>query len=317
MLDDTPTQHADLRYPDVFLAGAPKCGTTSIASYLARYDSVFFPTPREVTSHGSDLIYLRGPHACGFDRADYLSRFSGARPDQIVGASPVWSLYSANALAEIKADAPDARIVISLREPVSFLKAFHAQMVYSANETLPSLWDALDAEEARHKGEDLPGGLTILQSMYYSELPLFSAQVQRAFDAFGQDRVQVFLLDDIVRRPREVEEALCAFLGLAHDPALSINNANPRRTTRSALLNRLIRRPPPVLHKLAKLAPSSLRKGTYQRLKQANTVYVDKSVKDPVDPRETELRARYAEEVDCLSTLLDRDLTAWKSGQMV
>lgn len=317
MLDSKKTQSVVSRFPDVFLVGAPKCGTTTIATYLTRYNTVFFPPSREATCHGSDLTYLRGPHTEGFDRADYLSRFSNVQPNQIIGASPVWSLYSANAMVEIKADVPEARIVISLREPVSFLKAFHAQMVYSANETEPSLWDALKAEEARRWGENLPPGLTILQSVYYSELPLFSSQVQRAFDVFGRDRVKVFLLDDIALRPREVEKALCAFIGLTHDPALSIYNANPRRTTRSALLNRLIRRPPSALSALAKLAPSGLRRGTKQRLKRANTVYVDKSATSSFDPRETALRARYADEVDRLSELLDRDLSAWKLGQLV
>lgn len=314
---DTIRSMSNPKYPDFFIAGAPKCGTTTIATYLSEHDSVFLPTPREVSAHGSDLSYLRGPHANGFDRADYLSRFTCAAPDQIIGASPVWSLYSKNAFAEIKADAPEARIIISLREPVSFLKAYFAQLVYSANETLPSLWDALDAEETRRGGENLPQGLTILQSVYYSELPLFSTQIQRAFDSFGQDSVQVHLLDDIVRRPREVEEKLCTFLGLSRDPALALSNANPRRTTRSDALNRVIRRPPQLLRTLAKIAPQKLRKNVYERVKQANTVYVDKAVKRPVDPREADLRARYADEIDRLQTLLGRDLTAWKSGQMV
>jgi len=310
-------QSTSARFPDFFLAGAPKCGTTSIATYLSQYDSVFFPTPREVTAHGSDLTYLRGPHAEGFNREDYLSRFSTAGTQQIIGASPVWSLYSRNAFSEIKADAPEARIVISLREPVSFLKAVFAQLVYSANETLPSLWDALQAEEARRRGEGLPEGLTILQSVFYRELPLFSEQVQRAYDSFGRDHVQVHLLDDIVRRPREVEGKLCTFLGLSRDPALALENANPRRTTRSDTLNRLIRRPPPILKTLAKVAPRDLRRNVYQQIKKANTVYVDKSERTSPEAREVDLRKAYVNEVDRLSALIGRDLSAWKSGQMI
>lgn len=317
MIDGIPRKNSSPRFPDFFIVGAPKCGTTTLATYLSLYSTVFFPAPREVTCHGSDLKYLRGQHTKGFDRANYLSRFYGARLDQIIGASPVWSLYSTNALAEMKADAPDARIVISLREPVSFLKAFHAQMIYSANETSPSMWDALVSERARRRGERLPTGLTILQSVYYSELPLFSSQVQRAFDVFGRDRVKVVLIDDIIHRPREVEKELCAFLELAHDPAMSINNANPRRATRSALVNKLIRRPPPALRRFAKLTPSWLRHASYQRLKQVNTVYVDKAATNQSDLREAELRLRYLDEVDRLSALLERDLSAWKSGKML
>ena len=61
--------------PDVYLIGAPKAGTTSVASWLAVHPQVFWSVPKEPFYWASDYPRMRAHH--GFvTRDDYESLFA-------------------------------------------------------------------------------------------------------------------------------------------------------------------------------------------------------------------------------------------------
>src|SRR5215469_3550174 len=97
------------RRPDFFIVGAPKCGTTALAHYLARHPDIYMPQ-KEMHFFGSDLNF--GPQFYRRDRDGYLPEFNRWSGQARTGEALVWYLLSTRAAAEIKEFSSDASIII-------------------------------------------------------------------------------------------------------------------------------------------------------------------------------------------------------------
>src|SRR5437016_1845324 len=111
-----------MRKPDFFLVGAPKCGTTAMAQYLAARPDIFMAR-KEMHVFGSDLRF--GPQFYRRNLDAYLAEFEGWKDQPRGGEASVWYLLSKRAAAEIKAFNADARIIIMLRDPVEMLHSMY------------------------------------------------------------------------------------------------------------------------------------------------------------------------------------------------
>lgn len=246
------------RFPDFYIVGAPKCGTTSVTKYLSKSEEVFMPSPSEVALHCTDLTYpSTGRKANAFDRQGYLAKFKEAKPSQIVGTKPVPYYFSKVAAEKLYVNKPDAKIVICIREPSSFIASHHAQLVYNVNEDTHNLWKALEKEDARKFGKSIPSTTTIVEALFYREAAHFSRRIQTYQDLFGKDQVLVMVLDDMKSAPRDSERMLAKFLGLRHLPKSKIDHANPRKVARYWRLKKFTRHPPDTIRALAKKMPAT------------------------------------------------------------
>ena len=113
--------------PDFFIVGAPKCGTTALYEYLRQHPAVFMPFHKEPLFFGDDLTRRYGR----LTLHDYMRLFKDAKPGQRVGEASAWYLYSRSAAAEIKAYAPDAQIIVMVRNPVDMMYAEHSQVLFN------------------------------------------------------------------------------------------------------------------------------------------------------------------------------------------
>ena len=74
--------------PNFFLVGAPRCGTTSMYSYLSAHPEIFMSKKKEPHFFGQDLYdpsHIRS-------EVEYLALFDDAKEAKIVGEASVWSL---------------------------------------------------------------------------------------------------------------------------------------------------------------------------------------------------------------------------------
>src|ERR1700740_1812461 len=125
------------RLPDFFIVGHQKSGTTALWEMLRRHPQIFMPR-------------VKGPRYFAFDMRSpiqeppvlyrqtfegYQRLFAGAQPAQLVGDGSPQYLRSSVAAREIARVQPGARIRAILREPASFLRSFHMQLVQNHAET--------------------------------------------------------------------------------------------------------------------------------------------------------------------------------------
>ena len=103
------------RRPNFFIVGAPKCGTTAMTTYLRDHPQIFMPLQKEPHYFAEDYPIFREV----WTEKQYLHLFRSADSSHLaVGEASVWYLYSDHALPRIKAFAPDARIIVQVRNPV-------------------------------------------------------------------------------------------------------------------------------------------------------------------------------------------------------
>ncbi len=298
-----PTEGATApRWPDFFIVGAPRCGTTAMYEFLGEHPRVFMPSAKEPHFFGSDLPSL--PHFVR-DRPRYLRLFAGARTAQRVGEASVWYLASCRAAAEIKASVPRARIIVQLRDPVEVMYSLHGLRVLLGQEELVDFEAALAAEPARAAGRrPWPSGLPL-----YRETVRFTDQVGRYLVAFGREAIHVILYDDLCRDVAAVYRGTLAFLGVEPDHQARFRIVNAGHPPRSVALAGLPTRLPRLTALLRRVVPLRSRVRLRGWVSGLNTR------PEARPPLAADVRRRLGvelrPEVERLGELLGRDLRHW------
>jgi hypothetical protein len=308
------TDNAPLaRRPNFFLVGAMKAGTTSMHRYLGQHPDIFMSERKEPRYSGFVPDLDSGSDADGrwFTRRldDYLANFAAA-DEVIVGESSHVYLHSTRAAQLIHEFAPDARILIMLRDPVDMVRSRHQQSVWMTREDITDLAEALAAEDDRRAGRRLPPDAPYHAGLQYRQACTMAPQVRRYFDTFGRPRVHVALLEDVSARPLEIYRAVLEFLGVDADfiPA-RMEAVNPAKAWRHAGLQRLRLRLRPVRRRL-RLPFADLAAAPLTRMVRANQRELPRAKMPP--ELEEELTRYFAPDVAALSELLGRDLAqAW------
>lgn len=144
-----------MKRPNVFIVGVPRCGTTSLYTYLNRHPAVFMSACKEPEFFATDLAF---PHAIRNEKA-YLSLFAEAADRNWAGEASTFYLFSKDAPANICRLSPQARTVALIRNPVEQIPSYHNMLLsvhWEGCEDQPDLETALDLEQKRKHGRMLP-----------------------------------------------------------------------------------------------------------------------------------------------------------------
>jgi hypothetical protein len=299
----------NLRLPDFFIVGAPKCGTTAMNGYLRQHPQIFAPDRKDISYFGKDLQFGR-PR---ISQEEYLALFREANGVLRIGESSVWYLYSRSAAREIKSFSSSASIIVMLRNPVDMLYAQHSQFLYNCNEDIPDFKAALDAEPERRQGKRIPLQCHFVEGLFYRETVKYTEQLERYFDVFGREKVHVIIYDDFKQDTAQVYENTLAFLGV--DPAFrpQFQVINPNKTLRNRRLQEFLVAPPTTLTKILKrVTPPSMQGRLLKRLKRLNTQHTNRPALNPT--LRQSLQVEFQPEVQRLSNLLGRNLSIWSSS---
>ena len=306
--------------PNLFLVGAPRCGTTALFTYLSTHPSVYMSSVKELHYFSTDL-YQPHPQASFANEREYLAMFEGATNEPWRGEASPFYLYSTAAAPAIKAFSPDARVIITLRNPADMMYSMYclrvrAALFHPAQETAPSFEEALAVGTARLRGASLPPGAPTEPGrclyLCYRELGRYADRVERFVNLFGRQAVHTVIFDDLVRDTTATYRDVCRFLAIdasiETDFDLSLAHRAGGALPRSGRLARLLWRPPrPLARAVRALVPEGARSSLREKLQGWN------------DRRPPELRAETRRRLldDCtpdvirLSKMLDKDLTHW------
>ena len=305
--------------PDFFIVGHQKCGTTALYVMLRSHPQIFMSEVKEPQFFASDLRSSFGrPSAQRPHTLDgYLSLFAAAGPQQRVGdASPQYlrSHAAAGAIAEVR---PDARIVAVLREPASFLRSFHLQMVSSGVETQKDFRKALALEELRREGKRIPRLCHRPESLMYSQHVRYAEQLRRFHGAFPAENVLVLIYDDFRRDNEATVRRVLRFLDVDDTLPIDAVQTGPVKAVRSQRLHQLThavrvadRNPDavgPLARAVSTLTPRRLRGDAFWTF-WSRALYGN--VRPPDEGFMLELRRRFKPEVVALSDYLGRDLVS-------
>jgi hypothetical protein len=213
------------RRPQFFIVGHPKCGTTAMALMLKDHPRVFMTDPKEPTFFCPDI------QKPWINEDQYLRLFDGAGADQLAGEASVWYLASHVSAEAIAERYPASKIIIALREPVSFMRSLHLQMLEVDVETEEDFSVAIAEDEARRTGTDYVEGFprTVqneIRKLVYLDHVHYTDQLRRFHRAFPTENIHLVIYEDFRQDNASHVRQMYRFLGL-DDHVPSVVSANP------------------------------------------------------------------------------------------
>lgn len=272
-------------FPNFFVVGAMRSGTTSLARALGAHPDVFLAPVKEI--HFFDRNYHRGLDW-------YRSHFADVTTEQAVGEATQTYLYDPDALERMVAVAPEARLVAILRDPVD--RAYSHYWHERARG-----WEPLEFEDAIAAEPDrLAAGGEARYRYSYLDRGRYLAQLQRLCQVFPREALVVVQFEDFRDDPKEVYTSVCRHLQVDDGmiPAILGERINPYVTFRSRWVRTFSRQLPARLREVAERL--NVREATYP----------------PMAPATRErLTAAFAHEVATLADWLGRDLSIWPTAR--
>lgn len=217
-------------FPDIFLVGAPKCGTTSIYNYFAQHPSIFVPELKEPhyfampevgrTYYPVELIQ---------DESKYLSLFRNKREEQLsVDCSPSY-LQFPETPKRIHAANSEAKIVAVLRNPTQ--RAISHYLMDQRFGLQPHKLMECIQDSTSHP----------ISYREYVKNGFYAEQITRYWDTFSPDQVMIIFFEDLNSDTETTVKGIFNFLGVRQDVDINYNiRANVGRQYRSSLLKRFI-----------------------------------------------------------------------------
>jgi hypothetical protein len=307
------------RFPDFFLAGAPRCGTTALSRYLSRNPQICFSRPKE------PHYFAKTDHIPEQDELerDYLDRcFSHCTPShRVLGEGSVSYLYFPGVIECILHFNPEAKFIVQIRNPLKMLPSYHLRMQFLLQEDEPDFTKAWALEAARMRGENIPKRSLDPRLLYYSVVAKFGAQIERLFDLAEREQTHVIVFEDFASDTLGVYKRLLEFLGVSYDGQTDFERRFESQMYRYRWLQHALFVPATsggkfvdtLQQRARKYNPDGTKKMSWiKRLTNLNKV---PRSPDPLTPQLADtLRETLRPDIQLLSRLLDRDLNHWIDG---
>jgi hypothetical protein len=188
----------EMNWPNFFVVGAHKGGSSYLYTQLKRHPEIFLPTNKEPA-------YFQPGHRTHVDLDEYRELYANAKGHKAIGEATPYYLPDPEVPARIHAVSPAAKIIVTLRDPVDRARS-HYEMDREFD-CVRSFREAVQRYEDRSARRwDL--------SREYIEWGLYSAQVGRYMGVFGREQVLVVLFNDIAKRPNDLLARIAQFLGV-------------------------------------------------------------------------------------------------------
>ena len=234
--------------PDFLLIGGKRAGSTSLFYALGENPHVLplFPSARRLPKRADtkgvhyfdseftrSQAWYRGHMPTTWARAQASRSLPGRA---IVGEGSPYYLYHPSAAIRAHALVPDAKIIVTLRDPVMRCHSHWKEQTRNGVETLP-FDEALAAEGSRLQGEVERLAADSRYRSFAHENQSYAAQSDYVtmlpawIERFSRDRVLVVVSEDFYSDPQSVVDAAADFLDIPRQPLNSstVWNAAPGR----------------------------------------------------------------------------------------
>jgi hypothetical protein len=309
---------SEKRVPDFFIVGHPKSGTTALHSMLSGHPQIYIPH-KELWFFATQPNSPTPPRPTGTGRTprtleEYLSLFAAALPEQRIGDYSTAYLVSRFAASRIADLQPDARIIAILREPASFLRSLHLQLLQNHVETEKDLRRAIALEKDRREGRNLPRKAYWPEATQYSEHLRYAEQLRRYHAVFPPEQVLVLIYDEYRTDNEATLRKVQRFLGVDEAHPLATTEANPTVRIRSQRLHELVHAVSAAEGPVLRGAKAAVTAFAPRQLSRGSAVAFRNRILygSPPPPDESlviELRRRFKGEVEAVSEYIGRDLT--------
>jgi len=237
--------------PNLVIAGAPKCGTSSLFSWLADHPEACGSTVKETFYLMDEGHPLRRKHSNyqAHGLAGYQSYFhKTADHHRIVFEATTHYLYQQTALEVLSNLDPLPQIVFLLRKPSDRVYSSFQYSKHNLGNVDREVSFAQFVDDVRNRPEDAAFDEYAGESAYVLKHDIqysrYIEYISRWVSRCGSDRIHVLLFEELKREPRSFMQQLARRLGI--DPtffeAYDFPVKNETISVRNSSLHRSIRK---------------------------------------------------------------------------
>ena len=290
-----------IKKPNFFFVGHTRSGTTSLKEELEQHPEIYFYYPKSWKKPNGPF----GFESSFKNEEEFLDEFRGVNEKRI-GQKRGDYLSCPWAAEGIKKFSPDAKIIMTLRNPINVMYSLHATMLY--RETVENIEDfgkALEIEEERKKKY----GYKIIPKKYhphmlYRETVSYPQQVRRYFELFGEENVKVTIFEEYIRNKSTTLRDIFKFLDVDEKFEIKSINTNAGRKYRNRTIHSAVMTNKFGIRGILRNIPGSAK--FYRKIN--NSEFKRK----PLDPSlRKSLLDDLKKEIDELGLMLKKDLSYW------
>ena len=223
--------------PNLYIVGAPKCGTTTLCYWLSQHPEIFMPQIKEPHYYNFDSA-----HRVVKSEASYQESYSGYEKHfhrYAIDAS-VWYLYSDVAIKEIeRATQRQAKYIVCLRDPVDMAVSLHQELFMNGSETEADFKTAWALQFCREEGVKIPSSAHEPKHLFYGDVCSIGKYCQKLMSEIHGDLDRIIFVDiaDMRDSPQKALGSVFEFLGVdSIEREIDYGLKNPARSEKSKLL---------------------------------------------------------------------------------
>ena len=239
-----------MKKPDLFLIGAPKAGTSALADALARHPDIFCEK-KEPRYFDACIFYDDLSKANAPNEDDYLNLYTGdkAQAAKYRLDASVFIMYSPESIERILEMSPQAKFIISVRDPIGASQSMFHQRLKYPDETMREVsssfrhcWNLLPQ---RNLGYGFPANCNNSNLFRYDFLYHYERHIPRLLEVIPQEQFKIVFYEDFKRDPDGTVNDIVNFCGLRHSLSTTVRSVNrsyfSERTTIEKLKFRMLR----------------------------------------------------------------------------
>ena len=194
------------KWPNFFIVGTTKAGTTALHEYLNTIPEIYMSSIKEPHYFSKNEIPKNNPLLDPIkDTTKYLSLYDNVKDEKIIGESSASYLTSIEAPNLIHKKIPEARILISLRDPVE--RAFSAYFDHIRHGRLTGSFEEEIKSRLNKSIDDEKNVLPLQNGLYFEN-------VKRYLDTFSTKQVKIIIFEEWIKDVRFTIEKILMFLGI-------------------------------------------------------------------------------------------------------
>jgi len=190
---------------DFIVPGAQKSGTTALHYFLERHPQIALPDRQEMHFFDDEAIFS----ATAVDYELLHRHFKPVHRGQKAGEITPSYLYWAPSMERIREYNPRIKLIVLLRNPADRAFAHWNMQRFKNREPLDFL-EALK-EEPRRIAQPLS---VEARRFSYVDRGFYSAQLERVFNLFPREQIEIVRFEDFRDRKQEALDAIFDFLGV-------------------------------------------------------------------------------------------------------
>jgi len=202
-------------WPNLFIVGAPRAGTTSIFQYLKEIPQIFTPHKKEPNFFNSYTVRDKGTTFLKpiRDKDSYLKLFENATDKMYLCEATTHYLFDPVCPKLIHNVSPNSKIIITLRDPVE-REYSHYKLVFRRTRLENIDYDDSFLQEIKkqmkEKNNSWEPGLRL-------ENGLYTQNIKRYIEIFGKENVKIIIFENWIKDTKTMMKEILQFLKINYN----------------------------------------------------------------------------------------------------